>query len=118
MSNPYAFISACDTPFLKKEVVDIVTTGIGPDIDIVIPQTAAGLEPLCAAYSKNCIDPAERALASKKCKIQEIFKKRRIKKVSEAALRKKDPDLLSFFNVNTPADLKRAEKIHAAVKRA
>ena len=35
-----------------------------------------------------------------------------MKTVDEADLRKEDPELVSFFNVNTPADLERAEALH------
>ena len=45
--TPYAFFAACDIPFLKKEVVKAVIGAITPDIDAVIPETAAGFEPLC-----------------------------------------------------------------------
>jgi molybdopterin-guanine dinucleotide biosynthesis protein A len=36
----------------------------------------------------------------------------RVKTVDEADLRAVDPELVSFFNVNTPADLKRAEALY------
>jgi len=111
MTNPFAFISACDTPFLKKEVVETVIAKIEPEIDIVMPETSAGLEPLCAAYSKRCLEPAQQHLEQEKLKIIKTFRKSRIKTISEKVLRKKDPDLLSFFNINAPDDLKRAEEM-------
>ena len=111
MTNPFAFISACDTPFLKKEMVETVIGKIEPRIDIVMPETAAGFEPLCAAYSKRCLDSAQHHLKQKKLKIIKTFRKRRIKTISEKVLCEIDPDLRSFFNINTPEDLKRAEEM-------
>ena len=111
MTNPYAFISACDTPFLKKEMVETVIGKIEAQIDIVIPETSAGFEPLCAAYSKRCLEAAQNHLEQKKLKITKTFRKNRIKTISEKVLRKIDPDLQSFFNINTAADLKRAEEM-------
>ena len=111
MTNPFAFISACDTPFLKKEVVETVIGKIEPEIDIVMPETSAGFEPLCAAYSKRCLQPAQQHLEQEKLKVVKAFRKSRIKTISEKVLRKKDPDLLSFFNINAPDDLKRAEEM-------
>jgi molybdopterin-guanine dinucleotide biosynthesis protein A len=111
MTNPYAFISACDTPFLKKEMVETVIGKIEAQIDIVIPETSAGFEPLCAAYSKRCLEAAQNHLEQKKLKITKTFRKSRIKTISEKALRKIDPELQSFFNINTPGDLKRAEEM-------
>ena len=111
MTNPFAFISACDTPFLKKEMVETVIGKIEAQIDIVMPETSAGFEPLCAAYSKRCLEAAQNHLEQKKLKITKTFRKNRIKTISEKVLRKIDPDLQSFFNINTAADLKRAEEM-------
>lgn len=110
-SHPFAFFSACDAPFLKKEIIETVLEHIDPAADLVIPEVSAGLEPLCAAYSRRCLKPAEDHLRVNKFKIQLALKNCRIKKIPEKRLREKDPDLVSFFNVNTPEDLARAEQI-------
>ena len=111
MTNPFGFISACDTPFLKKEMVETIIGKIEAQIDIVIPETSAGLEPLCAVYSKNCLNAAQHHLEQEKLKVIRAFRKSRIKTISEKVLCKIDPDLRSFFNINTPADLQRAEEM-------
>jgi molybdopterin-guanine dinucleotide biosynthesis protein A len=110
-TNPYAFISACDTPFLKKKMVETVIGKIENKIDIVMPETAAGFEPLCAVYSKRCLEAAQNNLEQKKLKITRTFRKSRIKTISEKVLRRIDPELQSFFNINTPEDLQQAEKM-------
>ncbi|HEX2172207.1 MAG TPA: hypothetical protein VHL09_07155 [Dehalococcoidia bacterium] len=38
----------------------------------------------------------------------------RVRRVEEAEIRRRDPDLLSFFNLNRPDDLARARRIAAA----
>ena len=113
MKNPYAFFSACDTPFLKKEIVEILVAQIEPKIDIVMPETAAGFEPLCAIYSKRCLKPAKEHLGANKVKIQWAFRSNRIKHITENQLRPVDPELRSFLNINTPEDLARAEEMIA-----
>jgi len=113
-SRPFAFFSACDTPFLRKEIIETVLEQIEPAADLVIPQTSEGLEPLCAAYSKRCLKPMEDHLKANKLKIQLALKKCRMKSVPEERLRAKDPELVSFFNINTPEDLLRAEQLLAA----
>ena len=110
-TNPYAFISACDTPFLKKEMVETVIGRIEDKIDIVMPETSAGFEPLCAAYSKRCLEAAQNNLQQNKLKITRTFRKSRIKTISEKVLRQIDPELQSFFNINTPEDLQQAEEM-------
>jgi molybdopterin-guanine dinucleotide biosynthesis protein A len=112
-NNPYAFFSACDTPFLKKELVEILVKQIEQKIDIIMPETAAGFEPLCAIYSKRCLKPAEDHLKANKVKIQWAFRSNRIKNIPENQLRTVDPELRSFLNINTPEDLVRAEEMVA-----
>jgi len=112
-NNPYAFFSACDTPFLKKELVEVLVKQIEQKIDIIMPETANGFEPLCAIYSKRCLKPAEDHLKANKVKIQWAFRSNRIKNIPENQLRTVDPELGSFLNINTPEDLARAEEMVA-----
>ena len=110
-SNPYAFFAACDIPFLKKELIKTIVGKIEPSVDAIIPEISVGLEPLCAIYAKNSLKRIEQHLSQNKLKIQLAFKKDRIKKIPEKLIREKDPDLLSFFNINSPEDLERAEAL-------
>jgi len=112
--TPYVFFTACDTPFLKQAVVKAVVDRIAPQVDVVMPRTAAGMEPLCAVYAKTCLKPVERSLRQQKFKIQRVFKQHRIRSVSERVLRQIDPELMSFFNINRPEDLEQAESLLAA----
>ena len=113
MKNPAAFFSACDTPFLKKEVVAALLEKLDENTDIIMPETAAGMEPLCAVYSKRCLNAAEHYIKQNKFKIQRAFGNHRMKKIPEKTLRSIDPDLISFFNINTSDDLAKAEVIAA-----
>ena len=110
-NNPYAFFTACDTPFLKKELIKTVLEGIAPDVDIIIPEVSARPEPLCAIYSKKCFKLVESQLINGEFKIQKLLKKIRVKKIPEKILRKNDHDLSSFININTPDDLAEAQKM-------
>jgi molybdenum cofactor guanylyltransferase len=107
--TPYAFFSACDTPFLKQELVERIVSQIEDRFDAIIPQTRAGMEPLCAVYAKRSLHRVEKNILENKLKIQRIFKKHRIKAIPEAYIRKYDENLVSFFNINTPEDLAVAE---------
>ncbi len=111
ITTPYAFFVACDIPFIKKELIELLLDGVEPSIDIVIPETSKGVEPLCSVYSKRCFKPAEEQLEKKSLKIQRIFQKVRVKKIPEDILRTIDPDLISLININTPDDLYRARKL-------
>lgn len=113
MKNPFAFFAACDTPFLKKELVTTLLDEIEPNQDIIMPETSAGMEPLCAIYSKRCLNTAANHIRQEKFKIQLALQSHRLKKVPESLLRAVDPELTSFFNINTPEDLEKAQKIAA-----
>lgn len=110
ITTPYAFFVACDIPFIKKELIEILLDGVEPGIDIVIPESSKGVEPLCSVYSKRCFKPIEEQLEKKSLKIQRVFQKVRVKKISEDILRTIDPDLVSLSNINTPDDLTRAKQ--------
>jgi len=110
ITTPYAFFAACDIPFIKKELIEILLDGVEPSIDIVIPETSKGVEPLCSVYSKRCLKPIEEQLEKQSLKIERMFQKVRVKKISEDILRTIDPDLVSLSNINTPDDLARAKQ--------
>ncbi|MBW2192653.1 MAG: molybdenum cofactor guanylyltransferase [Deltaproteobacteria bacterium] len=109
--TPFAFVSACDIPFLKTELIETILEAMDSHVDVVVPETPNGLEPLCALYAKECLGPLENQIAGEAFKIDTFFEKVRVKKIPEPALRAKDPDLVSFFNINTPDDLRRAQEI-------
>lgn len=115
-TNPYVFFSPCDTPFLKKELVEMIIESIEPGIDVVVPETSNGMEPLCAVYSQQCFHPVKGNMLAGRFMIQKLFKKLRVKKIPETKIREKDADLISFININTAHDLARAnELVHPAV---
>ncbi len=113
MKNQFAFFSACDTPFLKKALVEVLLENIDRNKDIIMPETSAGMEPLCAIYSKRCLNTAENHIKRNKLKIQRALSGHRLIKIPETVLRSKDPELTSFFNINSPEDLIRAEAMAA-----
>lgn len=127
--SPYIFVTACDTPFLSTALIEAVLANMDAKHDIVVPDAANGLQPLCAVYARTCLAPIEKQLQEASAttpenagaprkrilnqglKILNFFDRVRVKIISEQTLRRVDPDLLSFFNVNTPEDFARAEQI-------
>ena len=110
-SAPHAFVTACDTPFLKVGLIRALLEELEPKWDVIIPVTEEGKQPLCAIYSKRCIKPIEYLLKNEDPRIIKFFPKVRVKEISETRLRTVDPDLVSFFNVNSPEDLAASEKM-------
>ena len=108
-AHEYAFFAACDTPFIKGALIQRVLDNITRKTDIIIPSTSAGYEPMFAVYKKTCLPAMMSQLERDRLKIQGLFRKVRVKTVAEADLREVDPELISFFNINTPEDLVQAE---------
>jgi molybdopterin-guanine dinucleotide biosynthesis protein A len=111
ISTSHAFITACDTPFLKAELIGVLLKELEPKWDVIMPVTEQGNQPLCAIYSRRCIEPIEYQLKDGDPKISNFFPKIRVKEIPEERLREADPDLISFFNINTPQDLRAAEEM-------
>ena len=53
--SSHAFITACDMPFLKKEMIQLLMQNLEPKWDVIVPVTKEGYQPLCAVYSKRCL---------------------------------------------------------------
>lgn len=110
-AHEYAFFTACDTPFVQGALIRLVLDRIERKADIVIPSTTAGYEPMFAVYRKTCLPAMVWQLEHNLLKIKGLFRKVRVKTVAEADLIEVDPELISFFNINTPEDLLQANRL-------
>lgn len=110
--NDMAFVSACDSPFLQKSMVKLVLSNMKPHYDAVMPMHGNGFfEPLCAAYSRKLVKVFEKSLSNDIFTIRDALAERRLIPIPEEKLRKADPELISFFNVNTAEDLEKANNL-------
>ena len=112
--HEYAFFAACDAPFVKPEMIALVLDQIDGKADLIVPSTDSGYEPMFAVYRKTCLPAMVWQLERDLLKIKGLFRKVRVKAVAEGDLRAVDPELLSFFNMNTPDDLVKAEALYQA----
>jgi molybdopterin-guanine dinucleotide biosynthesis protein A len=80
-------------------------------IEVIVPRTDDGLEPLAALYSRECIPLIETNLEKKIFMIKKFFRKKRVKEISVSDLKKLDPSMRFMFNVNTLEDLKTARSM-------
>jgi len=105
----YNLVVACDMPFLNLALLDYMIQ-LSADFDLVIPRLGDMVEPLHAVYSKNCLAPIEQLLRQGSLGIREIFALVKVRYVEADEIDRFDPEHLSFFNINTKADLERARK--------
>jgi molybdopterin-guanine dinucleotide biosynthesis protein A len=71
------------------------------------------IEPLHAVYcSEPACEAAKTALEEQKLNMQAMVDKlKQVRYVSTLVLQQLDPELRTFFNINTPLDLRKAEKM-------
>lgn len=112
-SHAQVAVVACDMPFASTNFFSsasklLVTRGA----DVVIPQTEHGFEPLHALYRREaCLHPIEAALEANQWRVISWFDKVRIHALTMEETAAFNPDGLTFWNLNTPADFARAENL-------
>ena len=111
-SNSRAIVVSCDTPFVSVGLLEYMTQ-TGPGSDIIVPRMKEKVEPLCAVYSKNCLAPVRELLEQNELKIIELYPLVTVSYIEEADIDRFDPEHLSFFNINSQADLDRARRLVA-----
>ncbi len=101
---------AWDMPFLTTELLAALVAG-SSGWDAFLPESDGrrGVEPLCAVYGPACGAAIERELARGDLRAIGFHADVKVGTLPLERVRALgDPDVL-FFNVNTPADLERAE---------
>lgn len=108
---PYSIVVACDMPFLNVKLLRYLIE-LSEGFDAVIPRLEEGkIEPLHAVYSRKCINTIRAELECDHLKISQALDILRVRYVEREEYHRFDPQLLSFFNINSLADLKQAAAI-------
>ncbi len=94
---------ACDMPYVTAPFLAYLLS-LAREADIVIPRTERGYHPLCAVYSRACLEPIAGRLAERRLKMTELLADARTRVVTaEDIERFGDPHRL-LANVNTPTE--------------
>lgn len=107
VASSHSLVVGCDMPFLNIDLLRYIME-LSPGFDVVIPRVDEGVEPLHAVYSKNCLAPIEVYLRGGRLKIFDLLPELKVLYVDNAEIERFDPRHLSFFNINSEADLERA----------
>lgn len=111
---------ASDLPFLRPPLLHRLFLE-AEGVDAAIPRWPNGqIEPLVAVYRRRALLAAARTAwaAGGRSNQAMIARLRRVRYVPTASLRAEDSRLLSFLNVNTPADLARARRLARITSRS
>ena len=113
ISEGPVLVVAWDMPFVPREIFEDLIKGF-ENHDACVPESGGpnlGLEPLCAVYGPNCIDPVRKQLVDEDFRMSGFFNSVDMAKLPlEQVAKHGDPDTI-FFNVNTPDDLTRAQEL-------
>ncbi|MBI1257876.1 MAG: NTP transferase domain-containing protein [Chloroflexi bacterium] len=103
----YTLCVACDMPFLSPPLLEYLIT-LRHGWDAVVPITGGQAQGLHAIYHQRCLPPMLRAMQENRLKISDFLNDIPVRFVEEAELRRCDPLLRSFINLNTPQELYQA----------
>ena len=115
-STEWAVFCACDMPFLNPRLYHALLLNRGT-CNAVVPIVDGRPEPIHAAYSRACLGPIRQKLTADDLKITGFFRDVSVRYFSEDELRAIDPNLLSFFNINTQQDLEMAVSLAASERQ-
>jgi molybdenum cofactor guanylyltransferase len=102
-------VVAGDLPFVQPEF--LATLGrLNGDEDAAVPRTQDGWHPLCAAYRRRIAGRIKGRLDRGALRVSDALSDMRVRDVTGEALARMDRDGMLLMNVNTPDDLRQAER--------
>jgi molybdopterin-guanine dinucleotide biosynthesis protein A len=104
----YSMVVACDMPFLNSGLIKYLIDGAS-NFAAVAPKIGWMIQPLHAIYSKSCLPSIEALIREDQLQIIKLFNLVNTRYVTEKEIDQFDPDHLSFLNINTEGDLRKAE---------
>jgi molybdopterin-guanine dinucleotide biosynthesis protein A len=103
----YVFVFSCDMPFLNKSLIQaMISTIYDLNVDVLVPLHNDKIEPLHAIYKKSIVDYVENQIKNKQCKIRLLYQWLDV--VYFEVDKSYNPEI-SFFNINYPEDIIKAE---------
>ncbi len=109
-NSHYNLVIACDMPFLSQPLLRYMI-GLSAGFDLVVPRVGNMVEPLHAVYAKSCLAPIEGMLEQGNLRVDALFDLVKVRYVETEEIDQFDPQHLSFFNINTRADLEKARQL-------
>ena len=106
-------VVACDMPFVRPDLLlaqrDLL---LHEAVDVVVPWSPEGLEPLHAVYRREtCLPVVEAALQAGERKVISWYGAVKVREMSQQEVALIDPQFRSFININRPEEFQAAEKL-------
>ena len=109
----YSVLLPCDTPFVSKDVLNLLFD-VSRNTDATIPRWPNGyIEPLQAVYKvSSALKAAEEGIQKGETRLLFMISRLNyVRYVSTSIIRELDPELISFFNINTLFELRKAKAL-------
>ena len=108
VTTPWVFVLACDMPFVASGLIAHLAS-LRAGYQAVIPQTDEHAQPLAAFYARSVLPLLQSSLASGNRSLVGALKAAHVRYVEADELVQFDPQLRSFFDLDTPQDVALAE---------
>jgi len=103
-------VLACDLPFVNKDLLKHIISR-SDQADVTVPFRGGEYEPFLAIYAKTCLSAIEESLKAGKMRMISFYPLVKVLALDEREITRFDPRGLSFFNINTPDELAKAESM-------
>jgi molybdopterin-guanine dinucleotide biosynthesis protein A len=110
-ANSWSLILSCDMPFLTRDwLAFFAQRALQCASEAVVPQSAHGLEPLCACWKSSAHELISTAFNSGTRKVTDALRKLRMEVLDEKDWKRFDSSGRLFWNMNTFADYEEARR--------
>jgi molybdopterin-guanine dinucleotide biosynthesis protein A len=113
-------ILSCDMPFLTAEWLQFLVVrarASPPEIEIILPHSAHGPEPLCACYRTDAVAAFKNVFDRGVRKVTQALQQVRTEVLDESVWKRFDSAGRLFWNMNTPADFAEAQRLWETPKK-
>ena len=119
-SAEWNLILSCDMPFLTAEWLQFLVDharASAPEIQVILPHSAHGPEPLCACYRTAAAEPLKNVFDRGIRKVTQALQQVRTEVLDESVWKRFDSAGRLFWNMNTPADFEEAQRLWETPKK-
>ena len=106
LDRPLGLFLAVDLPAVPVPLLEALLAA-ATGWDAVVPRSPGGPEPLCAIYSRACVDPIRRRLRAGDAKMTSFWPDVRVREISPGDLARFGDPASLFANVNAESDYAR-----------
>ena len=106
ISKNAGFFVACDMPFLNSDLIRYLAS-VRQGFDVVVPTFSGKFEALHSLYTQNCLPAIEQLIHDGVYQTIRLFQSVSVRYVEEHEMRRFDPELKSFSNINKPEELRK-----------